>query len=168
MMWKWSDLKELLRKSQDFSSSAVIVWPVVYPTDMLPPEEPHCTVIYLGDVANLDKQAVIDAINETEYDVFLWVQPMDVEYFGPEQDIPVLRVAHPYLYKYNDFITSSLAKRGIESASQFTEYKPHVTISPEAVANGVIPTDPLLLLPVQLWWGDEKIDVAHSQTQVIV
>jgi hypothetical protein len=82
-----------------------------------------------------------------------------MEMFGPEKDIPVVILEHTYLHKYHDFLTSALAKRGIESASEFKDYRPHVTMSENAAINYLVPTDPMLLLPVQLWWGGQKIDI---------
>lgn len=160
-MWKWSDLKRLLKRKSprlDTADLGAVMWPVAYPDDMLPPKDPHITVVVFKDINNPDlgftREDVMDAVRQTMYDLYLWVTVDGVEWFGAERDIPVLRVSHDNLYAYRESIMEELAARGIPVDMTFPEYKPHVSITDEAALDGVYP-DKLLAGPVEVWWGDE-------------
>lgn len=163
-MWKWSDLKRLLRKRDkgfDVKNLAAVMWPAVYPSDMLPPDEPHVTIIFLGEIDTFEgftKQDVIDVIKTVPHDFFLWADVDGLDWFGPEQNIPVLRVRHDYLSVVHQSLKASLDARGIPYDTRFPEYKPHVSITDEAALSGVWP-DKILLTPVELWWGGEHIKI---------
>lgn len=173
-MWKWSDLKRLLtRKSArlDTAELGAVMWPVVYP-DMLPPKDPHITVVMFKDINNPDlgftKEDVIAAVQAVPWEVFLWTRVTGLEWFGAEQNIPVLRVHHDYLPVFHQMIKTELAKRGIPVDETFPDYKPHVSITDEAALNGIYPKM-LLAGPVEVWWGNEhyKID-ADKDKQIML
>lgn len=175
-MWKWNDLKRLLRKKQelDVTKLGAVMWPVLYPLSDPEhmPTDPHVTIIYFGEIdgdIGFTKADVIDAIQKTTHDVYLWMRVSGVEWFGEEQNIPVLRVEHDYLDFYHNALKAELDKRGIPYDTRFPEYKPHVTITDAAALDGVYP--PLLLAcPVELWWGGEHtkvIPVEESPVKVV-
>lgn len=174
-MWKWSDLKRILRKESrdvDVSDLAAIMWPVVYPTASNPehrPKEPHITIVFLGEIEKLDytKEDVVDAIKETLWDLYVWVKVIGLEWFGPEKNVPVLRVDHPYLYVFNEAMKMVLEMKGIEFDNTYPEYKPHVTITDEAALDGVWP-EMLLAGPVELWWGGEHITIDEKMIGQVV
>jgi len=173
-MWKWSTLKRFLRKSvgSDISTSGAIMWPAVYPLDPAHPEyrprEPHSTIVYLGDITdvNYTKEEVIDAIKDTYHSVFLWVYVEGLDWFGPEENIPVLRVHHDYMRPYHDTLTKVLKIRGIPFSEEY-DYSPHITITPQAALDEVWPKK-ILLSPVELWWGGEHIKISNNSYPVTV
>jgi 2'-5' RNA ligase len=133
---------------------------VVYPDmgeDKYNPTAPHVTIVMFTDVRNpnlgFTKEDVIDAIQETMHSVMLKLRVEGVEWFGPDQNVPVLRVHHDYLHVYRESIKGALAARGIEIDETYPEYKPHVTITDEAALDGVYPRT-LMTAPVELWWAD--------------
>lgn len=173
-MWKWNDLKRLLRKREglDARKLGAVMWPVVYPNlgEGYVPANPHVTVIYFGEITGdigFTKEDVIDAIKATPHDVYLWLKADGIEWFGPENNIPVLRVHHDYLPVYHHSIRESLRARGIPFDETYPEYKPHVTITDAAALDGVVPSL-MLAGPVELWWGGEHIPIEGNENQTRV
>ena len=167
-MWKWSDLKRIfMRKAatRDTADLGAVMWPVAYPDDMNPPENPHITVVIFTDINNEDlgytREDVMDAVRNTVHDNFLFVNVDGVEWFGAEQNVPVLRVSHDYLEKYREAIMAELEKRGIPVDMTFPEYKPHVSITDVAALEGVFPNK-LLAGPVEVWWGNVHYKVTNE------
>jgi 2'-5' RNA ligase len=159
VIYKWTDLKNLLRKQQDFTETAVVVWRVA--DDIINNvTSPHVTIIYLGEIVNLDQQGVINAIRQTNYQTILLAHPSGIEWFGPDKNVLVLRVEHPFFEKYHEALTQALASRGIASASQFPEYKPHITLAMPDEELQAFAWPPVIPVgPVELWWGGEKIQL---------
>lgn len=166
-MWKWNDLKRLLtRKSAplDTRDLAAIMWPVGYPDQghaEYNPRQPHVTVIYFGDISGdigYTKEDVLDVIRETSWNAFLWMKVDGIEWLGPDQNVPVLRVSHSYLEPYWESIKAALRARGIPFDETYPEYKPHVTITDKAALDDVYPST-LITGPVELWWGDVHYNI---------
>lgn len=169
-MWTWSELKTLLRKKEaevDYSTYAALMWPAYYPymgSPMYQPRDPHATVIYLtSDInqVNYTKEDVLGALRSylnVATGIYLHTQVKGLEWFGPEKDVPVLRIDHSELQNYRQRFVEILNNRGIFWTENYPEYKPHVTITPEAATDGVYPSK-LLLTPLELWWGGEHIKV---------
>lgn len=167
-MWKWSDLKRLLGfQKAEPRELAAVMWPVVYPVVPERPEwrpsEPHCTIIYFGEVKDLNftKDEVIECIRETYHSVYLWARVTGLDWFGLEKNVPVLTVEHDYLQTYHDSLVACLAARGIKWDETFA-YKPHVSITNEAALDNQYPST-LLLTPVELWWGGEHIRIDNDE-----
>ncbi len=154
-MWTLKQLKDILLRKADYSNSALIAWPVVYPEALLPPDNPHVTVIYIPDVTNVEKSDVLDAIRATEFDVFPVVETTGIEMFGPDKDVPVIRVKHEYLEAYYEQIAFQLEARGIEFSTLY-DYSPHVTMSEKAYKTNAEVPPAFMLLPVSLWWKGTK------------
>ena len=164
-MWKWSDLKRIfMRKAADngIADLGAVMWPVSYPADMAPPEHPHITVVIFKDINNEDlgytREDVMEAVRNTVHDVMLFVNVDGLDWFGANQDVPVLRVSHMYLDSYRVALIKELDKRGIPIVMTFPEYKPHVTITDIAALNGLYPNK-LLTGPVEVWWAEEHFKV---------
>lgn len=167
-MWKWSDLKRLLKaKQEDYVlDSAIITWPVekVYLNDTMDylPDDAHITILYIPDIYNPDlgftKEDVLDAIRDTDWDIMINPKVKGLEFFGPENDVAVLTLDHPYLQQYRDNVKMALAKRGIVVEETYPEYKPHVTIKSDADTDREF-DNRIWAGPVELWWGDEYIKV---------
>lgn len=164
-MWKWSELKRIIMRkaADDYSRSAIVTWPVEYPNpqeqvggSVYIPPDPHVTILYIHDIDSPDlgftKEDMMDAIKETRWEVMLLLKVDKLEWFGPDNDIPVLRVEHSHLHPYRKALKEALAKRGIVIEETFPEYKPHVTIPETAAVVGIWPTQ-FLAGPVELWWG---------------
>lgn len=175
-MWKWSDLKRLLRKAEtkDIADLGAVMWPVVYP-DMVEekyqPVDPHITVVIFNDVNNPDLgysyMDVIEVVQDTISAVMLWVTVRGVEWFGAEQNVPVLVVEHEMLNQFRDALVINLANKGIPIDMTFPEYKPHVTITADAALDGVYPQR-LLTKPVEVWWAKAHYTVPDSSLTVIL
>lgn len=173
-MWKWSDLKRLLKRKSprlDTADLGAVMWPVVYPSDMLPPKDPHITVVVFKDINNPElgftREDVMAAVAATLYDVFLWTKADGIEWFGVEHDIPVLRVSHDYLEVFHKSLTLELEARGIPYDKTFPEYKPHVSMSDEAALSSLYP-DKLLAGPVEVWWGNTHYKMPNGNGPVQV
>lgn len=161
-MWTLKELMKFIRKSDgaEFSDSAVVVWPVIYPEDLYPPVDPHVTVLYMPDVttAAYTKEDVIAVIKKTEHNTLPLATVKRLEMFGPLQDTPVLTLENEFLHEYNQALQDEFKLAGITYSDRFPDYKPHVTVSSDAVASGLWPTQ-FLLAPVELWWQNQKISI---------
>lgn len=172
-MWKWNDLKRLLRlrKQVDVRELAGIMWPALYP-DMgdpaLNPRDAHCTIVYLGEIKDFDfdRSQVLSAMREVFHPgMFIQANVNGVEWFGPEQNVPVLTLDNQYLYTANKAIRGALARHGVVWNETHPEYRPHVTITDEAALSGLYPKT-LLLGPVELWWAGEHISLNKEYLNV--
>lgn len=171
-MWKWSDLKRLLLRKAgvDTADLGAVMWPVQYPDMGDPkytPKDPHITICIINDINNPDLgfgvEDVLDSVRQTGWDVVMRCKVTGLEWFGPEQNVPVLRVQNDYLDFYHESIVNELAERGIPIDTRFPEYKPHVTITNEAALDGVWP-EYVFAGPVEVWWGNEHYQVGTETT----
>jgi hypothetical protein len=163
-MWKWSDLKRIfMRKASgmDIADLGAVMWPVSYPNMGDPayqPKDPHVTIVIFKDINNPDlgftREDVVEAVRATEFYGMLWLRNGEIEWFGAEQDVPVLRVEHDFLYTYRDALIKELDRRGIPIDMTFPDYKPHITITDEAALDNVVPRG-VLAGPVEVWWGEQ-------------
>jgi 2'-5' RNA ligase len=160
MMWRWSELKALLKKKEYSNNDYIaVMWPVAYPSGYPAPVDPHCTVIILGttDTVNFTKEEVLEVIrNQRQHNSFLFTKVKELTWFGPDADVPVLLLDHTVLEEFQSNLKRDLAAVGIQDASSYPEYRPHCTITENAARTRNFP-DRLMLTPVQLWWGTEKI-----------
>lgn len=141
----------------DYPDSIGVMWPVDFSPNypFKPVPKMHITNMYLGEMqdVNFDKEELIDrlyGIGQT----YFWADVVGTERFGPEQDIPVLRVDHTEIYKVHDEVEYALAAVGIQSASSFPDYKPHVTVDDEIWAK---PPTRVWVRALMIWWGNERI-----------
>lgn len=168
-MWKWADLKKFLKREATVDDLAAVMWPVVPWGATEKVDEPHCTILMLGDIRELNftKQEVIQAIQETYHTVFIWAEVEGLEWFGENKDVPVLLLNHEYLFMYRDSLEDVLRMRGIKWDEHFPTYRPHVTVNQEVVDSGFIPQK-VMLSPVELWWGKERIVIPNPDQLVTV
>lgn len=165
-MWKWSELKNLLKKEKsggwDLKDLGAIMLPVIYPAykeDIYNPTDPHITMVQFLDINNPEngytKEDIFEVIENTgEIGFQLQVPVTGVEYFGENNDWPVLRVEHQFLHKFNANLKAALGARGIIYDTRFPEFKPHVSTTAEAARDGVYPAN-FWTRPVEVWWGDK-------------
>lgn len=164
-MWKWNELKRLLLRKSETSNFGAVMWPVLYPDMGKPeynPKNPHITIVMFRDITDpglgFTKEDLIDAVRETMWDTFIYVEVEKLEWFGVDSDIPVLSVRHSYLPEYHRQIRAALSKKGIEWDKTFPVYKPHISITDEAALDKVYPRK-LMAGPVEVWWGDEHFEI---------
>ena len=127
-----------------------------------PKPDGHITLFYLGDDTNtLDRKAITDALDHLYIPDFSLrrVHSTNVEMFGPNNDIPVLRISDEWVYSLQAQIVGLFKLAGIESGSEFTEFKPHVTFPLEP---GVTIPNVLLAGRPQLWWDNVYTDLQPS------
>lgn len=160
--WSWAHLKTLLGFKKEYTKEdyIAVMWPVAYPLDYPAPKDPHITIIMLGttDTANFTKDEVLDAMKETNYNAMPYVSVSGLEWFGPDNDVPVLTVKHSFLFDYKKHLERRLAERGIFNTSSYPDYRPHITITEDAATGNNYPLK-LVLGPVELWWGTEHIRI---------
>lgn len=163
-MWKWNELKKFLKSEspRELKDLGAIMWPVIYPAyedDQYNPKDPHITVVIFDDINNPDngfsKEDIFDVVESTHSGTSQLVTTVTgVEYFGENNDWPVLRVQHTFLDRFHNEVKATLDRRGIEYDKRFPEYKPHVSTTPEAVRDHVYPAE-LWTRPVEVWWGEK-------------
>ena len=137
--------------SDDHSDDIAIVYPSDWPVD---DPEAHCTIMYLGAIseANYTKQDLEEAIRKSEIKAPGATPTIGLEMFGEDKDIPVIRLKSLLVSIQKKQLQIMLLSKGIEDASSFPDYKPHVTVSEPNVE---IPTTVSLGAPA-VWWGDER------------
>jgi hypothetical protein len=134
-----------------------IVYPAVFPTSHA---ESHCTAIFLGRIGEVHftKDMVLYALWDIQR---YWGRNIhryfransELEMFGVAKDKPVVTFRDDLVLRVcRDLIDKRLAEEGIKSASEFTNYRPHVTLEPGAL---YAPLGVTLLAPI-LWWGNER------------
>lgn len=137
--------------------SAGIMLPTTWPET-----EGHITLFYLGDdTSTLDREAVKDALDTLyipEYSLRR-VNGTEIEMFGPDNDIPVLRIEDEWVYGLQAQIAGLLKLAGIESGSEFKEFKPHITFDLKPGIN--IPNVVMAGRP-QLWWDKVYTELQPS------
>ena len=175
-MWKWADLKRLLRKAEtkDIADLGAVMWPVVYPNMVdakYQPENPHITVVIFNDVNNPELgftfADVIDVVQDTIGSVMIWCKVTGVEWFGAEANVPVLTVEHSLLHQFREELIANLSARGIPVDMTFPEYKPHVTITAEAALDRVYP-EHVLAGPVEVWWAEAHYAVPAEKVETLL
>lgn len=140
---------------EDHSGDIAIVYPVSWPAPTKDVPEPHCTLIYLGDIsdATFTLEDLQDAV-----DTFIW-EPFDVaigevQMFGPDEDIPVVTLLGQTLYDNRQIFEAELNERGIKSASEY-DYSPHITVDPRSMV--AMPFNTVHLGLPKIWWGDQRV-----------
>lgn len=151
----------------DNSDHIAIVFPVTsaVPTDFNIQEgvEAHCTLIYLGKVseATFTKEDVQSVLDRMQISAPGEVSTLSLELFGPEQDALVITLDDTRLVDIRNSIEKSLSEVGSGNASEYADYRPHVTLDAKtdltldmAMESIEIPMTVTLDSP-ELWWGDE-------------
>lgn len=144
----------------EYPTSIGIMFPASWPTDL---DDAHCTLIYLGDMADAtftkeDLEIVIQRLDKRAPEEVI-ITGMDL--FGPDKNVLVATLDTVKLQPLRRSFEVTLAKIGVENASEFKDYKPHVTISEDfsgsledAERDIKLPRTLFLGAP-KLWWGNE-------------
>lgn len=152
-----------------YDDSIAIVFPVVWPEDITfkaqNPSEPHCTLLWLGKIseASFTKEQVESVIRRLNTKAPGDVKTIELELFGPNKKYLVTTLDPSSLNPIRDNFERVLAKIGAGNASEYKEYKPHVTLDEQLSVSfddakaliGDLPHTVKLDAPV-LWWGDER------------
>lgn len=153
----------------DYSDSIAIVFPADWPNEssnlkVNKPSEPHCTLIWLGNIPDVSytKEDVQNLLDRMSIKAPGEVPTTGVELFGPEGDVLVVTLDSERLEPIRDAIEEGLKKIGGKNASQYKDYKPHVTIDEEATLSKeeaeieLDIADTVTLGAPVVWWGDER------------
>lgn len=134
-------------------TTAVLVWPVMYPYEI---PEGHATIMFLGEVADLDiePETVLQSITEIESPGL--VDVVSFEVFGNEEKVWVALLDDEKLFDLRERIAIDLYNIGLESKSDYEDYRPHVTLAPYESDDQELPDIYYVALGVpRLWWAGE-------------
>lgn len=143
----------------EYAETAVLVWPVVLPEVNVA----HTTVLYLGEVADIDapKERILEVLASLPLNISSETEILvtGTEIFGDETKVTVATLDDSVLSMEQRFIKAALEVwAGVKDAGSYPNYRPHVTLG--KVGENVIPTpESVTLKPLELWWGDEQIVV---------
>lgn len=144
----------------EYLTSIGIMFPASWPEDL---DDAHCTLIYLGDMADAtfsreDLEIVIKRLDTRAPEEVIVT---GLELFGRDKNVLVATLDNIKLAPIRGSFERTLAKIDVYNASEFTEYRPHVTISEEysgtledAYKEIKLPKTLFLGAP-RLWWGNE-------------
>lgn len=129
-------------------------------TDDFGVEDPPVTVVYFGDHVDTlpyDGEDVAELIQDIHLG-YLGGRFDELDWFGEDNSVPVLRVEHDLLYRYRMDLVELLTNHNMMPPETYPTYKPHVSISLELANSGRYPQTYILGLP-EVWWGNEHIRV---------
>lgn len=144
--------------SNDYSNSAGLMWPASFHgSEKI--DDPHCTIVFLGEA---DKLRVGPQYILTELRDYLDppanISVTGTEIFGQDEKVWVALLDTEVLKPLQAEILSIIeTKLGLENASDFKDFKPHVTLGP-VVEGEETPEAPesVDLLSLQVWLGKER------------
>lgn len=144
----------------EYPTSIGIMFPSSWPTNL---DDAHCTLIYLGDMkkATFSREDIEIVIQRLDKRAPENVIITGLELFGPDNNVLVATLDVIKLQPIRTSFEVTLAKIGVENASEYKDYKPHVTISEnfsgsleDAKKEFKLPRTLFLGAP-KLWWGNE-------------
>lgn len=136
------------------------MFPSSWPEDL---SDAHCTLLYLGDMSEAnftkeDLQIVLQRLaTKSPGDVAI----TGLDLFGPDKNVLVATLDNGKLQQIRDSFERTLAKINVHNASEYKEFKPHVTIDDEYTGtleeayNKVELPETVNLGAPELWWGNE-------------
>lgn len=138
----------------DHSDSIVIVYPAFWNGNIDP--EAHCTILYLGNIsdASFSREDIENALSGMDLVAPGQINVVGTEMFGENKDYPVWLLEPTALLNLTrKLIEDGLSTIGAENASEFKDYRPHVTVNQ---LDFDLPNDYVELGVPTLWWGDER------------
>lgn len=142
--------------ASEFSKTAVVVWPVASETV----EDAHVTVVFLGEVVEVAGAygRALQALKEADLSTPGEIPVTGYEVFGEEKKVWVALLDPEALSAEQARLEGSLRRNGLDNASSFSDYRPHVTIAPyESDDQEFERLASYTLLSPQLWWGEHKV-----------
>lgn len=145
----------------EYPSSIGLMFPASWPEDL---SDAHCTLLYLGEMeeATFTKEDLQIVIQRLKTAAPGEVAITGLDLFGPEKNVLVATLDPGKLQPIRDSFERTLAKINIFNASEYKDYKPHVTITEDFVGTldeareSLTLPKTVILGPPQLWWGNEK------------
>ena len=148
----------------DDNDGVALVWPVYNSPEHDVDQrivDPHITALYIGTVADWpDLDDLYERCTAAGLDRLtpLVVLTGEFEVFGPEDGlVDVLLMDSPQLEAAREVAVMRLAEQGIYNASEWTDYRPHMTLGPKGSAAHYTVPRTVSLYPMELWYGDRKI-----------
>ena len=144
----------------EFTSSAGLMWPATFPGSENV-EDPHCTVVYLGDVKEQPHGALaLLLVTNDHLDAPGEVKVTGLEIFGHDENskVWVATLDDTKLGPLRAKIKAAIERYGFKDGSSFPDYQPHVTLTKYSGENSR-PEAPksVVLGPLEAWWGNEHI-----------
>lgn len=136
----------------DHDTTAVIVWPVLYPLA----KDAHCTIMYLGETKDI-AVAPSDIIAAVPSIIPPLVEVTGFEVFGEDEKVWVATLNETYLTPLRDKIVERLERIGLENKSSFPIYRPHVTLAPYTGDDQEFAVTYFELGRPVLWWEDKSL-----------
>lgn len=137
----------------DHDSTAVIVWPAMFPLI----DDGHCTILYLGEVEDISAapEDVYTALPNLSFPGRVAVTGFEV--FGSDEKVWVALLDTETLAPLQAEIVEALKEIGVENASEFKDYRPHVTLAPyENDEQDFSHYTFFVLGTPKLWWEGER------------
>lgn len=143
----------------EHSQSASLMWPATFPGSENV-DQPHVTVLYGGDKSEIELKPLAALLYLKDLITAPGEVPVTgVEAFGDEDDKVWVAVLDPVsLVAVRETIKAKLEGFGLKDASDFPEYRPHVTLGPHSEEQPEAP-ESVTLGPLEAWWGDDHISV---------
>lgn len=146
-----------------YPDSAGLMFPATVDTKIETNVDPHVTLLYLGEIADLKYTpvALLHALKPYRGLTVGEVRPKSFEFFGRHNEDLVVEVADPLLPIVRSLVEKVLSGTGAENASEFKEYRPHVTLIEDFygdIDNLELPSL-VTLGPLEIWWGDDRITI---------
>lgn len=135
-------------------TTATLIWPVMHPYDI---PDGHCTIMFLGEAEEigLGPEEILSSVSETQAPGLVGVTSYEV--FGDDDDqVWVALLDDEQLFDLRERIAIELYRLGVESKSDYEDYRPHVTLAPYESEDQELPDVPFVALGVpRLWWAGE-------------
>jgi 2'-5' RNA ligase len=137
-------------------------------------EEPHVTVLYVGDLPKENTGTLLNAIGAVFNGQPALTATLDsvVTYFEPTTNSEGRRVAKlavtvPGLESLHKKLWGILEEEGVAVSHSFDEFKPHLTlayIEPGTEFTGTVPQGSWVIDSVEVWGWDEHVEIPFSST----
>lgn len=150
--------------ANQYPDSIGIMYPYVFPQDTDLPIDydipAHCTLIYLGEISEtgIRIEHVTNALKGIEFNHTGIVDVQGLELFGEDSNILVMTLNSSDLTENFEKVSKALSDVGIENASSFPDYKPHITLNENYKGPTIgftLPTTVGLGSP-ELWYGGSR------------
>lgn len=123
-------------KNNFFDTTATLVWPVsTRDPEALDQrvEDPHVTIVFLGQTENLPSaEEIVKILTGKVRSIPLPLEIEDLAVFGDvkKYDVALLK-KKAILLDLRERMVATLAEAGVKDASTWPDYSPHVTLGPE-------------------------------------
>lgn len=150
--------------ARQYPDSIGIMYPYVFPQDTDLPIDydipAHCTLIYLGEIkeTGIRMEQITSVLRDVEFNPTGIVDVDGLELFGKDNDVLVMTLKSSDLDENFQKVSEALSSVGIENASSFSDYNPHITLNESYKGPTIgftLPTTIGLGTP-ELWYGEDR------------